>query len=414
MATQRWYAGKAHSPDLRPLTSWAAESTEPGATIVTHLFMDYGGGVPTLYQLPVVERTKPLEGADSYLIGQTDDATWLYDGPFDVAYTRALLTEVAPSLADRFMSSAVMKGEQSNTSIVFTFDGAPPVICKVFRTLHNGENPDVTLQEALSAAGSSSVPLFVGQSSGQWPDSGQPTGFARGNLAFAQEFLPGAKDGWRFALDSTANVDGFVEYARALGTATADVHSTLAAVLPTAEASEEDIRGIVGAWKRRLNIASVEVPVIADHRAEIEAVYTAAEGSPWPRLQRIHGDLHLGQALWVDGRGWALVDFEGEPLRPMNERDRADSALRDVAGMLRSFDYAAGATEGWPVTWAAACRAAYLEGYTTTSGTTLESHQALLDAFELDKAVYEAIYEARNRPTWLGIPLRGIEQLIGD
>jgi predicted trehalose synthase len=192
------------------------------------------------------------------------------------------------------------------------------------------------------------------------------------------------------------------------------VHTTLARVMPTREASPDDVRAMVAAWDRRLSLAVREVPGLSAHRARIERIYAAASGAQWPLLQRVHGDLHLGQALWIAGRGWVLVDFEGEPLRPMNERDRPDSPLRDVAGMLRSFDYAAGATPGWPVGWATACRDAFLEGYCAASGTPLELHQALLDAFELDKAVYEAIYEARNRPTWLGIPLRGIEQLLAS
>jgi len=114
----------------------------------------------------------------------------------------------------------------------------------------------------------------------------------------------------------------------------------------------------------------------------------------------------------VPDRGWVLVDFEGEPLRPMHERDRPDVALRDVAGMLRSFDYAAGSTPGLPPEWAPDCRAAFLEGYAAESGIDLDARQSLLAAFELDKAVYEAIYEALNRPDWLAIPLHGIETLL--
>jgi maltokinase len=143
-------------------------------------------------------------------------------------------------------------------------------------------------------------------------------------------------------------------------------------------------------------------------------VYETARTGTWPLLQRVHGDYHLGQALLVPERGWVLVDFEGEPLRPMNERDRPDVALRDVAGMLRSFDYAAGATPGIAADWAPACRDAFVDGYLAESGVDIEVFRPLLDAFELDKAVYEAIYEARNRPDWLAIPLRGIEKLLSS
>jgi predicted trehalose synthase len=138
---------------------------------------------------------------------------------------------------------------------------------------------------------------------------------------------------------------------------------------------------------------------------------------PWPTLQRIHGDLHLGQAVQAPELGWVLLDFEGEPLRPMPERSRPDLPLRDVAGMLRSFDYVAGslAQQDPPVdaaAWASAARNAFLDGYVATSGHDVRTGRALLDAFEVDKAVYEAIYEVRNRPDWLGIPLAAITRLV--
>ena len=144
----------------------------------------------------------------------------------------------------------------------------------------------------------------------------------------------------------------------------------------------------------------------------------------WPRLQRVHGDYHLGQVLSVpqaQDSQWVIIDFEGEPLRPMRERSTGDIALRDVAGMVRSFDYVAGAvahqaglaSDAAAQDWALAARAAFLAGYAETSGGDLAEYRALLDAFELDKALYEALYEARNRPEWLGIPVSAIQRLIG-
>ncbi|MGL4256460.1 MAG: maltokinase N-terminal cap-like domain-containing protein, partial [Microbacterium sp.] len=171
---------------------------------------------------------------------------------------------------------------------------------------------------------------------------------------------------------------------------------------------------------RRLTIAIAEVPEIAERREAIESVYARAADAPWPDQQRIHGDYHLGQVIHVPGRGWVLLDFEGEPLRPMIERTRADLALRDVAGMLRSFDYVAGSIrlddpERSPQAagdWARAAREGFLEGYAMASGADLDAEGAVLAALELDKAVYEAIYEARNRPTWVTIPLRAITRLV--
>jgi maltokinase len=417
ITTQRWYAGKGHEPRLRELAREPLDTDDTDATVTILLLMDDEGDVPTLYQVPVVERRELQPAAHAHLIGQTDDGGYLFDGPHDQAFTRTLLSVMAPQFGDEnaeatITGSKVLSGEQSNTSIVYSIDGVPSVICKVFRALHHGDNPDVTLQAALSDAGSTAVPRFVGQLRSEWDDVGQPGGRAYGHLAFAQEFMAGAEDGWKVALRFAAADEDFTSEARELGRKTAEVHRTLAQVLPTSEESDGDLEEFVSSWNSRYELAAREVPALLEHGEAIRAVYAAARSGAWPRLQRIHGDYHLGQALLVPERGWVLVDFEGEPLRPMHERDRLDVALRDVAGMLRSFDYAAGSTPGWPTAWADAGRAAFLEGYVADSGVDLDAYRPLLDAFELDKAVYEAIYEARNRPDWLGIPLRGIEQLV--
>jgi predicted trehalose synthase len=188
--------------------------------------------------------------------------------------------------------------------------------------------------------------------------------------------------------------------------------------MPTRVPTAEDIAQVLASMRSRLDLATSEIPTLEPSRAAIEAMFAAAESEPWPLLQRIHGDYHLGQVLAVPGRGWVLLDFEGEPLRPMAERSRLDVTFRDVAGMLRSFDYAAGtvALRGggdMARAWAAAARDAFLEGYVARSGTDVRSEHALLDAFEIDKALYEAVYEARNRPAWLEIPVTAIRRLAG-
>src|SRR5690606_30010718 len=138
----------------------------------------------------------------------------------------------------------------------------------------------------------------------------------------------------------------------------------------------------------------------------------------WAPLQRIHGDLHLGQVIDAPGRGWLLLDFEGEPLRPLAERTAPDLTLRDVAGMLRSLDYAAGAAvhDGGDAiaaaAWAARARDAFLDGYAAGAGRDPREDATLLAALELDKALYEAVYEARNRPEWLAIPVAGVRRLL--
>jgi len=224
--------------------------------------------------------------------------------------------------------------------------------------------------------------------------------------------LSGVRDGWAIALDEARAGRDFTAAARDLGIAVAGVHGALGAALETTEADEAVVTTTGAAWARRLAIAATEVPAVAERRAEIDAVYRAALTRPWPRLQRIHGDLHLGQVLAVPDGGWRIVDFEGEPLRPMEERAIPDLPPRDVAGMLRSFDYAA-AVGGGPdaAAWAAACRAAFVEAYAAAPGAVALDPE-LLRALVLDKAVYESIYEARNRPDWLPVPLAGIDAAL--
>ena len=437
MTRQRWYANKGTLPALEEIGSWSLGSAEPGVRIVTHLLLDHTIGKPALYQVPFTYRDRPLP--DSSALVAEAGGQHVYDAPHDQAYTAALLEFMSgeheargdrtwalgrAALSSRparpassAFTSRVLTGEQSNTSIVFEADGMPePVICKLFRTLHDGDNPDVELQTALAAAGSDAVPHSLGHVVADWRDTGEPTGRAHGHLAFAQEFLVGSNDGWRVALDAAAAGVTFSAEARALGIATAGVHATLAATLPTSGTTQVDIDATVDHMHGRLAAAITEVPEVERFAPAIREVFGLASLVEWPAQQRIHGDLHLGQVLAAPGRGWVLVDFEGEPLRPMRERSRLDSPLRDVAGMLRSFDYVAGSLSvGRPTAdladWTTAARAAFTDGYAEASGCDIRANRALLDAFELDKALYEIVYEARNRPTWLPIPVAAIERL---
>jgi len=317
----------------------------------------------------------------------------------------------------------VLTGEQSNTSIIIDLadalgDPLKPLICKLFRVLHHGQNPDVVVQSALSAAGSTRVPDSIGYLSGRWPD-GQASaehGIASGHLAYAQEFLPGVQDAWRVALAAVAAGEDFSTQARSLGRATAEVHATLARSMGTREATPEDVAALTRSMRSRHAAALSEVPAMAVHDRMVHASIEAVASARWPALQRIHGDYHLGQVLDVPGRGWVLVDFEGEPMRPLAERTQPDLALRDVAGMLRSFDYVAGSWEQdhpgqSAAAWATGTRTAFLEGYTSSAGRDPRQDAALLNALELDKALYELVYEARNRPTWLSIPTTAIARI---
>ncbi|MCK6079825.1 hypothetical protein KZX37_04220 [Microbacterium sp. EYE_5] len=401
VARQRWYAGKSHEPQFRVLDAQPV----PGAT--RYLLMDDAGAAPTLYNVPLAESPD----APDHAVAARVDGRTLVDAAGHREFTVGLLAAMGLDTA-RVTGSRILTGEQSNTSIVFDVDGEPTIILKLFRTLHHGENPDVTVQRVLSDAGSPFVPRFFGSLDAEWPDIGRDTGTAHGTLGFAQEFLAGVRDGWAIALDAAREGRDFTDAARDLGVAVAGVHGDLGAHLDTVDATRADVSAVGRAWRRRLAIAAAEVPAVADRLTAIEAVYDAALARPWPRLQRIHGDLHLGQVLAVPHGGWRLVDFEGEPLRPMEERAIPDLPPRDVAGMLRSFDYA-GAVGGGPeaAAWAATCRAAFTEAYAAAPGA-IELDPELLRALVLDKAVYESIYEARNRPDWLPVPLAGIDAAL--
>nr|NLD40407.1 phosphotransferase [Actinomycetales bacterium] len=220
--------------------------------------------------------------------------------------------------------------------------------------------------------------------------------------------IDGAEDAWRVACAAVAR--GEDVDAEGLGRAVAGVHLALARELPTVSVDDAGRAAVVGAWRQRARLANAAVPALAQYRERVARVYEAAEHAAWPELQRIHGDLHLGQVM-LARRGWILLDFEGEPLRPLAERRRPDLPLRDVAGMLRSFDYAAGANPGErELAWTERQRESFLDGYAKVAPDP-RGNGDLLRALELDKALYEARYEAGNRPDWLGIPLRGIARL---
>lgn len=402
IARQRWYAAKGGTPALHTIAE----------TDGTRLVLDDAATGPVLYQVPVV--AGPGGGVVDP-VDATTDTDWVQQLAARIDADPSSLRPIGEVTASR-----VLSGEQSNTSVICDTASGDRVITKVFRVLHHGDNPDVTTQLALSAAGSSRVPTVYGAQQASWPDPGRPDGTATGHLAFAQEFLPGLEDAWRVALRDARTGTPWDEQAAALGEALAEVHRTLATALPTERADDARRDAAIATMRGRLDAAVREAPTVEPHVDAIRAVYDRAAASHWPDLQRIHGDLHLGQVLAApEPRGWVFLDFEGEPLRPLAERSLPDSTLRDVAGMLRSFDYIAGALAHDAEfvdagAWAQAARQAFLDGYRRGTGDDLTDHRALLDAFELDKAVYEVVYETRNRPDWAGIPLAAVARLAAD
>ncbi|WP_216398242.1 phosphotransferase [Arcanobacterium phocae] len=313
------------------------------------------------------------------------------------------------------VSAHKLTSEQSNTSIIYRYDSGLPgdpvgLICKLFRVVNAGHNPDVELQQALDARGVPSVPRQYGSVIGSWP------GVDYADLFVAQEFLAGSVDAWQVFTDEL-NTHGPVmsapqrERITALGAMTREIHQQLAQRFGTRKISPESV---VETWKERASQALRDAPQLSDTQADILAVYDDVAHIDWPLGQRIHGDYHLGQVLDVPHRGWVALDFEGEPLRPLAQRTEPDLALRDVAGMIRSFHYAAGSTAKAGAdkhqcdVWAHEARTAFLDGYGVLDATAMR----LLNALILDKALYEVSYEAISRPHWIDIPLAGVKTAL--
>ncbi|MFB8773559.1 maltokinase N-terminal cap-like domain-containing protein [Streptomyces broussonetiae] len=294
--------------------------------------------------------------------------------------------------------------EQSNSSVVY----GDTFILKLLRRIVPGVNPDLELPLALAHEGCPRVPPPAGWMSAEL--SGQTY-----VLGVLQPYLQGAADGWELALRELAKGQDFGAEARALGRATAEVHTALARALPTLTLGPPQLDVLVDGMTQRLDAAAQAVPALRPYAPELRTAFTAladlaADGCTWT-AQRVHGDLHLGQCLRSPSGQWWLIDFEGEPAKPLAERRMPQPVVRDIAGMLRSFDYAAHSVQPRVSGWADTCRAAYCSGYAEITGRDPRTDPVLLRAYETDKAVYEVVYEARHRPGWLPVPLSAVRRL---
>ncbi|WP_327744971.1 phosphotransferase [Streptomyces europaeiscabiei] len=306
----------------------------------------------------------------------------------------------------------VVTSEQSNSSIVY----GDTFILKLFRRVVPGDNPDLELPMELSREGCPRVPAPVAWMVAELDRTAGTDGHHV--LGVLQPFLHGAADGWELALSMLAKGEEFTAEARALGRATAEVHTALARALPTVTLGRAQLESLVDGMTGRLEAAAQAVPALRPYAPGLHTAFEAladlaAEGRAWT-AQRIHGDLHLGQCLRSPSGEWSLIDFEGEPSKPLAERRMPQPVARDVAGMLRSFDYAAHSLQPSAADWAAACRAAYCSGYADVAGADPRMDPVLLRAYETDKAVYEVLYEARHRPDWLPVPLAAVHRLATD
>jgi maltokinase len=198
------------------------------------------------------------------------------------------------------------------------------------------------------------------------------------------------------------------------------MHTELAEAFGSSVLSSDTLRGQVDNLLTELSQATSVVPELREHAPAVRDCYNSlTESGSQVTVQRIHGDYHLAQVLSTEG-GWVVLDFEGEPSVPLARRRAFQPPLRDVAGMLRSFDYAARhetlrdpddrQLASAAATWVAACQEAFCDGYADIMGSDPRTSGPLLRALILQKAVYEAVYEARHRPDWLPIPLAAIAE----
>ncbi len=429
ISQQRWYAGRA-----RTITTAEAITTIRLSDSLDHVLVrvEYESGAPETYQVIVGWDRHP---ADEYLglarIGEVGGRV-AYDALFDEGACRDLMAMiVANTTIDTLVfarepgdfevspgaSARVMEAEQSNTSVVFDTSA----ILKFIRRVVPGMNPDLELGRALGRAGSPHVARLLGAIEGT-DANGEPL-----SLATLTEFAASAADGWAMAMASTRDLiadpdqlpeeagGDFSGEAYRLGEAIASVHATLGEELGR-EVAQPAVDHMIG----RLHEAVAFVPELEKY---VEAATEVLTRGGLPTIvQRVHGDLHLGQALRTP-ENWIIIDFEGEPGQPIADRRRLDSPMRDVAGMMRSLDYAAHQLliddrDNEPLTtlataWGARNQAAFCDGYAATAGVDPREHAELLAAYELDKALYEVAYETRFRPNWRWIPMHAVERLLG-
>ena len=438
LGSQRWFAGKGMGP--RDLAIVADTELVAGDPELRHLIVAVSHGTTVdYYQIPIGLRRKLPARLKHVRIGPVGDGPAggriAYDALHDADLTKPLLAAIAANASlgplqmrrvegadfETDLDSLALTAEQSNTSLVFGEES----ILKVFRRLSPGPNPDLEVTIALAGLGSPQVVEPLG-----WIET-RLEGVST-HLAILSRYLRLATDGWTLAATSVrdlyastdmraADAGGdFSGEARRLGAATAQVHADLAAAFGTDELGADALGELTERMFRKLDLAVAAVPELGKHADLISESYAALAKlrGPFP-VQRVHGDYHLGQVLRTE-TGWVVLDFEGEPATPLAQRRARSSALRDVAGMLRSFDYAArhqlighpdqAALSAVARDWVRSNTAAFCAGYAEAGGLDPAANRVLLTALELDKAVYEVLYEARHRPSWLSIPLDSLAE----
>jgi trehalose synthase-fused probable maltokinase len=404
------------------------------------LEVEFLPGTHELYQLPIGARPEG-EWADGVIA--TNEGMAIYDAMSDPEMVRQLVRLIAAgteietgqgtaefhSVGDGLGSDVAevrpMGAEQSNSSVVLD----ERLVLKAYRRLGAGPNPELEILRFLTERDFPHIAALRG-----W--YGHSGRLIDATLGIVQDFLAGATDGWDLALaDLREDPARFAARARALGEVTGRLHTALGsenadAAFAPEETSAEALGLLTATVDEEIERVFLDLPdgleVLAPIRGRGEEVREKLRmlthvGSAG-RVIRHHGDYHLGQVMHTADGDWVVLDFEGEPARTLIERRRKRSPLRDVAGMLRSFAYAATASEllhgaPAPAGWEEEVRAAYLDGYLEETDQSLlppgrAAVERLLAVFELEKAVYELRYELNNRPDWVKIPVAGIARLL--
>ncbi len=442
LASQRWFGAKSRSFSEFRVIECLPLRTEMPVMAILVVEARFGTGTHELYQVPVSVRAADV-GDHPGTICATDQYI-VYDALTDPEQAAVIAARLAagaagagagddggltfkwdgalapPSASPRVRS---MGAEQSNSSIVFD----ERLVLKVFRRIESGINPELEMLRFLSSHGFENIAALAG-----W--YGYEGELMDATLGVMQELVVPARDGWDLALDALEAADGgLLDRLAELGEVTGRMHAALASDSTDPDfaperPSEENVAlltATIDEQIERLFVALPHEPALApitgrgeELRDHLQMLSHTGIGG---RLIRLHGDYHLGQIVY-SAHGWVILDFEGEPGRPLLSRRRKRSPLRDVAGMLRSFAYAASAARllrgvDAPDDWERHARERFLSGYlSTVDSTLLPAGQAaihkLLSIFELEKAIYELRYEIDNRPEWIAVPVAGLVRLL--
>lgn len=440
VSDRRWYGGRQHAIVHATVVAAVPISDAP-LLMVCLVEVGFHSGTHDLYQLMIGVR--PADGPAETTIwsGDGDEIYEAFDDPREL---QTLLTHIRGSAtfgaesvvefrsavgADRLdplpANPRAADHEQTNTSVVFD----DRMILKCYRRLEPGINPELELLRFLAARDFAHTPPLLGW----FEHRGRPVDATLGIL---QQYQAGAQDGWELVTAALRDGRGheILPLLERLGAVTGELHATLAAERTDPAFVPEEVRPEgLALMSAALDEVTTDLfanlpdepalQPIAGRADEIrDRLRGVSKSTGLGRKIRVHGDLHLGQALWGDDR-WHLIDFEGEPARPANERRRKRSPLRDVAGLVRSLGYADGATRlhagvDVPTDWLPAARTALLDGYfavvepTGLLPPTSAMTDEVLGLYELEKAVYELRYELANRPDWVSVPVGGIVRLL--